>query len=100
MSAMSLPWFSMIPVESASNSFTVPKPLDPANNVAKPTKYGVSRTVAQSDDERSFFVAILVGDAFNDSRVYFLRCTRATAIVVNKRAKYLPTYCATQNKPV
>ena len=72
MSGTSLAWFPMIACENANNSLTVPKPLAPACNVAKPTKPGASRSVFQSADEKSFLVTILAADASSGRGTQFL----------------------------
>jgi hypothetical protein len=58
MNGKLLAWFSMMPWASAIDSLIVPKPLESAISVAKPTRYWESRSVFQSEAEKSFFVSM------------------------------------------
>src|SRR4029077_18667546 len=71
MNGTLLDWFSITLWAMAMDSLMVPKPLDPAIRVAKPTKYWQSLSVFQSDGEKSFLVSMLSRCRVRERRASF-----------------------------
>ena len=71
MNGTLLDWFSITLWAMAMDSLMVPKPLDPAISVAKPTKYWQSLSVFQSDGEKSFLVSMLSRCRAGEQRTSF-----------------------------